>query len=102
MSEEQESHRPHIDVLTPAANLFSLGSELLNEVQGTLGSSKVKALRLSFGDRTIREIPVSPLTAIATLALVIGAILVSNLKIEIVKEPLPGRSGDVNAPGGAS
>jgi len=102
MSEDQDSHRPPSDVLTPAANLFSMGSDLLNEVQGTIGNSKVKALRLSIGDRTIREIPVSPLTAIATIALVVGAILVSNLRIEIVKEPLPERSGDAAAPGGAS
>ena len=88
--------------VTPAANFFTLGSELLNEVQHHLGDSKVKALRLTLGHRVIKEIPISPVTAIATVGLVIVAIIVSNLKIEIVKEPLQDTSPAASAPGGAS
>jgi hypothetical protein len=88
--------------VTPAANFFSLGSELLNEVQHHLGDSKVKALRLTLGHRVIKEIPISPVTAVATVALVIVAIIVSNLKIEVVKEPLQETSPAASAPGGAS
>ncbi|HEY3328914.1 MAG TPA: hypothetical protein VGK19_02745 [Capsulimonadaceae bacterium] len=90
------------ETVTPAANFFNLGSELLNEVQHTLGSSRIKSLRLTLGHRVIKEFPVSPATAIATVAIVIIAILVSNLKIEIVKEPLPDTSPAASAPGGAS
>lgn len=87
--------------LTPATNFFSLGSELLTEVQKTIGNSRLRALRLRVGDRIIKEVPVSPVTAIATIAVVVGAIIISNLKIEVVKEPLPESSPAAPAPGGA-
>ncbi|MDR3710206.1 MAG: hypothetical protein P4L33_18070 [Capsulimonadaceae bacterium] len=101
MSDSTGSDRPSA-TLTPAANFFSLGSELLAEVQKTLGDSRLKALRLKVGDRTIKEIPITPVTAFATLAVVIGAIIITNLKIEVVKEPLPDPSSAAPAPGGAS
>jgi len=90
------------DTISPAAHFFTLGSELLNEVQRTLGGSRVKALRLTIGHRVIKELPISPATAVATVAIVIVAIIVSNLKIEVVKEPLPDSTPAASAPGGAS
>ena len=101
MPDAPDFRRPQSDLLKPAANLFSLGSDLLTEVQNTIGTSKVKGLRISVGDRAIRDIQVSPLTAVATVALVVGAIIVSNLRIEIIKEPRQERSDAPVAPGGA-
>ena len=86
--------------LAPATNFFSLGSELLTEVQKTLGNSRLTALRLRVGDRVVKEIQITPMTAIATIAVVIGAIVITNLKVEVVKEPLPGSPAP--APGEAS
>ena len=88
--------------LSPTANFFSLGTELLAEVQKTVSDSKVRAIRFKIGDRTIREFPISPVTAIATVAVVIIAIIITNLKVEVVKEPLLEKSSAASAPGGAS
>ena len=41
--------------------------DLFSQVQRSLGSSKVRALRLKLGNHVIKEIPVSPLTTVATI-----------------------------------
>jgi hypothetical protein len=74
------------DALSPASNFFSLGAELLSEVQKHVGHSKVKALRVNLGGRHLKDIPVSPASAIATVILAVLAVLISNLRIEVVKE----------------
>lgn len=101
MSDTPNTHVSSTDALVPAANFFSIGSELLGEVQKTVGDSKVKALRITVGNHVLREIPVTPVTAIATIAVVVAAILISNLKVEVVKEPL-GNASPAAARGGDS
>ena len=71
----------------PAANLFSLGMELFGQVQRITGSSKVRALRIKLGNHVLKEIPVSPLTTVATIVVVALAVLVSTLTIEVDHEP---------------
>jgi len=71
----------------PAANLFSLGVDLFGQVQRITGTSKVRALRLKLGNHVLKEIPVSPLTTIATMALVLLAVVVSAMTIEVDHEP---------------
>jgi hypothetical protein len=73
--------------LAPAAHLFSLGAELFGEVQRIIGTDRVRALRIKLGRRVIKEIPVAPLTALATLGLVLVAVLVSTMSIEVEHEP---------------
>ena len=88
------------EALSPATSFFSVGAELLGEVQHIVGQSKVKALRLNLGGRHIKDIPVNPATAVATVALVILAVLISNLKVEVVKEPSQGTGSSASASGG--
>ena len=71
----------------PAANLFSLGVDLFGEVQRVIGNDRVRGLRIKFGNRVVKEIPVAPLTTFATLALALLAVIVSTLSIEIDHEP---------------
>ena len=71
----------------PTANLFSLGMDLFGQVQRITGTSKVRALRLKLGSHIIKEIPVSPLTTVATMALVLLAVVVSTMTIEVDHEP---------------
>ncbi len=71
----------------PVANLFSLGVDLFGQVQRITGTSKVRALRLKLGSHVIKEIPVSPLTTVATMALVLLAVVVSTMTIEVDHEP---------------
>ena len=71
----------------PAANLFSLGVDLFGEVQRVIGNDRVRALRVKFGNRVVKEIPVAPLTTFATIALVLLAVVVSTLSIEVEHEP---------------
>lgn len=74
----------------PALNLFSLGADLLGEVQRhSSGNSRVRALRLKLGNRTIKEFPVGQMTAIATIGLVLVAVLVSTLTVEVDHAPNP-------------
>ena len=73
----------------PSANLFSLGVDLFGEVQRVIGNSRVKGLRVKFGNRLITEVPVAPLSTAATVALVLLAVVVSTLSIEVDHEPTP-------------
>ncbi len=71
----------------PSSNLFSVGVDLFGEVQRVLGSAGVRGLRIKFGNRLIKEIPVAPLSTAATVAIVLIAVIVSTLSIEIDHEP---------------
>ncbi len=72
----------------PSGNLFSIGVDLFGEVQRVIGSNSVRGLRVKFGNRLIKEIPIAPLSTIATIAIVLLAIIVSTLSIEIDHEPI--------------
>jgi len=75
------------ETLAPATSFFGIGADLLGEVQRIIGSNRVRSLRVKLGDRVIKEIPVRPLTAIATVVLVLLAVVVSTMSIEIEHEP---------------
>jgi hypothetical protein len=72
--------------LNSATKLFTIGSELLREVQQHVGQSKIRSLRLTLGGRPIKDFPVSPATAIASIVLVILAVIITNLKVEVIKD----------------
>lgn len=71
----------------PNSNLFSVGVDLFGEVQRVIGSNSVRGLRIKFGNHLIKEIPIAPLSAVATVAIVLIAIIISTLSIEIDHEP---------------
>lgn len=88
MAGESTSSSPELrTTLSPATNFFSLGADLLGEVQHIIGTDKVRSLRIKLGNRVVKEIPVAPLTAVATLALVLLAVIVSTMSIEVEHEP---------------
>jgi hypothetical protein len=74
------------ETLVPAASFFSVGAELLGEVQRIIGTNRVRSLRVKLGGRVIKEIPVRPLTAVATVVLVLLAVVVSTMSIEVEHE----------------
>lgn len=69
------------------ANLLTLGADLVGQVQRIIGRDKVRALRVKLGGRTVTEIPVAPLSAAATVALVVLAVVLSTLSVEVEHEP---------------
>lgn len=71
----------------PMTSLLTIGADLFGEVQRIIGSSRVRALRVKLGSRTLKEIPVAPLTAVTTVLLVLTAVVVSNMSIEVEHEP---------------
>lgn len=71
----------------PGGNLFSIGVDLFGEVQRVIGNNSVRGLRVKFGNRLIKEIPIAPLSTAATVALVLLAVIVSTLSVEIDHEP---------------
>ena len=73
--------------LAPATSLFTLGADLFGEVQRVIGTSRVRALRIKLGNRTLKEVPVAPLTALTTMLLVALAVVVSSMSIEVEHEP---------------
>ena len=70
-----------------SSNLFSVGVDLFGEVQRVIGSNTVRGLRIKFGNRLITEIPIAPLSTVATDAIVLLAVVISTLSIEIDHEP---------------
>ena len=75
------------ETLAPATSFFSVGAELLGEVQRIIGTNRVRCLRVKLGSRVVKEIPVRPLTAVATVVLVLLAVVVSTMSIEVEHEP---------------
>ncbi|MGO8670411.1 MAG: hypothetical protein ACLQVD_03460 [Capsulimonadaceae bacterium] len=75
------------ETLAPATRFFSVGAELLTEVQRVIGASRVRSLRIKLGSRVVKEIPIAPLTAAATVILVLLAVVVSKVSIEVEHEP---------------
>ncbi len=71
----------------PLSSLFTIGTDLFGEVQRIIGTSRVRGLRVKLGGRTLKEIPVAPLTAATTIALVVLAVIISNVSIEVEHEP---------------
>ena len=88
MASASTSIRPESSTaLAPTSHLFSLGVELFGEVQRIIGTDRVRALRVKLGNRVVKEIPVAPLTAFATLGLVLIAVVISTMSIEVEHEP---------------
>jgi hypothetical protein len=75
------------ETLAPATSFFAVGAELLGEVQRIIGAKRVRSLRIKLGSRVVKEIPVGALTAIATVVLVLFAVVVSTITIEVEHEP---------------
>jgi hypothetical protein len=75
------------DKLGPATNFFGLGAELLGEVQKIIGTNRVRSLRIKLGDRVLKELPIGPVTAVATVIIVLLAVIVSSISIEVEHEP---------------
>jgi hypothetical protein len=73
--------------LAPATSFFTVGAELLGEVQRIIGTNRVRSLRVKLGNRVVKEIPIGPLTAVATVVLVLLAVVVSTMSIEVEHEP---------------
>jgi hypothetical protein len=64
-----------------------LGAELLGEVQKIIGTNRVRSLRVKLGDRVIKELPIGPVTAVATVIIVLLAVIVSSISVEVEHEP---------------
>ena len=73
--------------LAPATNFFRLGADLLGEVQRIIGTNRVRGIRVKLGSRVVKEVPIGPLSAVATVALVLLAVIVSTMSIEVEHEP---------------
>ncbi len=69
-------------------DLLTLAGELLSELDEITREGAVRKLRVRFGDRVIKELPLVA-TAGAALLVTLGAILISQLSIEVEREPRP-------------
>ncbi len=88
--------------LNSATKFLPLAAELFKEVQQHVGHSKIRSLRLTLGGRPIRDFPVSPATAAATIILVVVAVIITNLRVEVVKDTDDGSEADKAASSGPS
>lgn len=48
----------------------------------------------------MKELPITPVTAIATIAIVLLAVIISNIKIDVVREPGPHDTRPTHTAGG--
>jgi len=64
------------------ADLLSLGVEMADEVQKLLAGGPIRKLRIKYGGKLIAEKAVA-LTAAATIAIGVAAILISRLNVEV-------------------
>jgi hypothetical protein len=66
-------------------DLISLSAELLDEAQKLLSSRSPKNLRIKFGGRLVKEIPVA-VTATAAFLLGMAAVIVTKATLEVERE----------------
>ena len=82
MDESCQSSK-HPPVSTSGA--LDVAIELLEDIQKMVGAGKPKSLRIRFGDKTVARLPLA-LTAAATFAAGLAAVLLTKLAIEIDHE----------------
>ena len=66
-------------------DLFSLSAEILDDVQELIGAASARKLRIKFGGRLVKEIP---LALTATTAFIVGfaVVLITKASLEIERE----------------
>lgn len=76
------------DRQTAGAGLAAASMSFLDELKKVVSSGgAIRAMRLKFGNRLIKEFPVSPSTALAVLGVTALAVLVTKLRIELERAP---------------
>lgn len=73
--------------LAPASKLIGVGSELLSQMEGLIGQSKIRSIRLKLGERTLKEIPIQTASTILTIVVALAAVVLSSLTVEVEHEP---------------
>ena len=72
---------------TAGAGISAAGQAFVDELKRLLSGGPIRALRLKFGGRTIKEFSVSTETAVAMLLVAALAIIVTKMRIEVVRAP---------------
>ncbi len=67
------------------ADLLALAVEMADELHKMASGGPIRKLRIRYGDRTLTELPVA-LTAAATVAVGLAALLISKIVIEVEKD----------------
>ncbi|NLC56648.1 MAG: hypothetical protein GX774_07430 [Armatimonadetes bacterium] len=75
---------------TAGAGLAAAGMSFLDELKKAVSGGPIRALRLKFGNRTVKELSVAPQTALAVLGIAALAVLVTKLHIEVERAPEEG------------
>lgn len=70
---------------TSGSEVAAAGTVFVDEVKKLLNSGTPRALRVKFGNRLLKEISVSPQTAVAVVLLTALAVLVTKLRVEVVR-----------------
>jgi hypothetical protein len=73
--------------LAPASKLIGVGSDLLSQVEGLIGNSKIRSIRVKLGSRTLKEIPIETASTILTIVVALAAVVLSSLTVEVEHEP---------------
>lgn len=84
---------------TAGAGLAAAGMAFMDELKKAVSGGQIRAIRLKFGNRTLKEMLVSPGTAVAVLAVAAAAILITKLRVEVDREPEPEEEELPAAPG---
>jgi hypothetical protein len=73
--------------LAPAGKFFGIGADVLKQIERTIGQSKIRAIRVKLGDRTLKEVPLQTASVVLTIAVALVAVVVSSLSVEVEHEP---------------
>jgi hypothetical protein len=66
-------------------DLMTVGTEIIDDVQRLLDAGIIRKVRVKLGNRTLREIPVSP-TTLGAVAIGLLAVLITRLAIEVDRD----------------
>jgi hypothetical protein len=75
----------HLEKARPEQPLLSAGADLMDDVERLLRAGPIRKIRVRFGRRTLKEIPVS-VTAVGAVLIGVLVVLVNRVVIELERE----------------
>jgi hypothetical protein len=75
----------HLEKARPEQQLLSVGADLMDDVERLLRAGPIRKIRVRFGSRTLKEIPVS-VTAVGAVLIGVLVVLVNRVVIELERE----------------
>jgi hypothetical protein len=70
---------------TAGAGVMAAGLSFIDELKKLIAGGEICALRFKFGGRTVKEIPITPATALGVIGIATLAVVLTKLRVEVLR-----------------